>query len=335
MNLNVSYPVNNPPLDIKLSIAVIMGMPPLSMILYVPLLYIILTNRKKYNNPFYKLVVVIGLNDYVLLLHFMYWGTCLIYEQCPFGEAFNEFQMVIAMMTCYGCMLLNMLIAWNRFAAVFFHHYYDTHLFTKSMTYFYVFLVYTVSASANIPVFMFGAKIYPQWNTFWFVRQPSLQFIEIWQIGDVVFAYMLHLGLIGMYLAAFIRCYKMTGRQSTEQLKTNRRFLYMAAINGIPCLTYVNCYHFGSELSAHFFAMLCMILTPFVYMWFNAELRQDLMRLMCRSSDAYSRGTSQIFPSSTIKGQSQAISNNNLAASLAAELVADNNLMNLSSNVQQ
>uniref|UniRef100_A0A914CY35 G-protein coupled receptors family 1 profile domain-containing protein n=1 Tax=Acrobeloides nanus TaxID=290746 RepID=A0A914CY35_9BILA len=279
MNLTRTYPVDDPPLDVKLSMFILIGFPPLSILLYIPLIYTILTKREKYHNPFYKLVIAIGLNDYILLLHLIYMGFCLMKGECPISETFNAIQMALAMMGCYGCMLLNLLMAWNRFSAVFFYRNYESVLFTEKMVYVYIVMVYIIAICANIPSFVFGVKFYPAWGTFWFVKQPAIAFIEFWQIFNLVFAYLLHIGLIGLYLTAFIKCYKMSKESTTDHLKLNRRFLYMAAITGIPCLAYVNCYHFGPSLSADFFAMLCMVITPFIYIWFNKELRKDVLCL--------------------------------------------------------
>jgi hypothetical protein len=158
MNLTRTYPVDDPPLDVKLSMFILIGFPPLSILLYIPLIYTILTKREKYHNPFYKLVIAIGLNDYILLVHLIYMGFCLMNGECPISETFNAFQMALAMMGCYGCMLLNLLMAWNRFSAVFFYNRYESVLFTEKMVYVYIAMVYIIAICANIPSFLYGVK---------------------------------------------------------------------------------------------------------------------------------------------------------------------------------
>ena len=84
-------------------------------------------------------------------------GFCLKNGECPISETFNAFQMCLAMMGCYGCMLLNLLMAWNRFSAVFFYNRYES-LFTEKMVYVYIVMVYIVAICANIPSFVYGVK---------------------------------------------------------------------------------------------------------------------------------------------------------------------------------
>src|SRR3569833_2234827 len=76
LNRNLTAHIN-PPVEQKLSIFFLTVMPPIGILLYMPLLYLIITRRKKYNNPFYKLVLAVSLNDHVLLLHFIYMGVCI------------------------------------------------------------------------------------------------------------------------------------------------------------------------------------------------------------------------------------------------------------------
>uniref|UniRef100_A0A914CM67 G-protein coupled receptors family 1 profile domain-containing protein n=2 Tax=Acrobeloides nanus TaxID=290746 RepID=A0A914CM67_9BILA len=108
---------------------------------------------------------------------------------------------------------------------------------------------------------------------------PSDEFLRIWKICDLVLSYSLHALIVIMYIAAFISYRRMSLQMYYLQQK-NRRFLYQAMLNSIPCLLYINCYHFNVATIELFLAELCMVMNPFVYLWFNTELRHDFFSLI-------------------------------------------------------
>lgn len=73
----------------QVNIALLFGIPPWGILLYMPLLYLILTQRKKYPNPFYTLVLMVSINDLYWLFYFLYSGACLAMGTCPGGDIVN------------------------------------------------------------------------------------------------------------------------------------------------------------------------------------------------------------------------------------------------------
>uniref|UniRef100_A0A914EJ17 7TM GPCR serpentine receptor class x (Srx) domain-containing protein n=1 Tax=Acrobeloides nanus TaxID=290746 RepID=A0A914EJ17_9BILA len=92
-----------------------------------------------------------------MLLHLMYIGVCLARGECLGGDLVNTVLMKLAVYSCYMCMLLNLFVAWNRFAAVFFYLKYDK-LFNRRMFIFYYASALILSAIANIPGWKYGMK---------------------------------------------------------------------------------------------------------------------------------------------------------------------------------
>lgn len=108
--------------------------------LYIPLIYLILKYRKKYSQSFYTLVLFVSINDLYCLCRFTYEGICSLFDYCSDGTV-SFISILLAAFSYYMCMLLNLIIAWNRFSAVYLFLYYEKKIFTTKMI-----IVYYVSA---------------------------------------------------------------------------------------------------------------------------------------------------------------------------------------------
>jgi tryptophan-rich sensory protein len=81
------------------------------------------------------------------------------------------------------------------------------------------------------------------------------------------------------YIAAYI-AYRKEKAQLSQKHRTNRRFLYQAMFSALPCLMFINCYHFNIATLELLLAEICAMVNPFVYLWFNSELRKDFLEIV-------------------------------------------------------
>ena len=84
----------------------------------------------------------------------------------------------------------------------------------------------------------------------------------------------------------------------TSQLKKERRLLIQAVISGSPCFVLMTCHHLIHFPFLEILAgELCVGIDPVVYMWFNKDIRSDLLELIGYTNYAgrfHSSG--QVFP---------------------------------------
>uniref|UniRef100_A0A914CUF3 7TM GPCR serpentine receptor class x (Srx) domain-containing protein n=1 Tax=Acrobeloides nanus TaxID=290746 RepID=A0A914CUF3_9BILA len=132
------------------------------IILYIPLIYLLLRYRSRYSQAFYTLVLFMSFNDFYCLCRFTFEAVISLIEFVPDGTIYY-ISNLLAAFSYYMCMFLNLMIAWNRFSAVFFYTYYENFLFGTKMIIVYYVTAILISASMVVLMFYGGLWFNLEW----------------------------------------------------------------------------------------------------------------------------------------------------------------------------
>src|SRR3569623_1466844 len=143
----------------QLMVTIMFTVTPIAMFLHLAFMYIILSSKKrqKYKNAFYQQVLVISTTDIYWSGYVFYQGFCNVLDQCPFGELGNVIISTGAQYMFFLCMNMDMLIAFNRFAAIILAGKYER-IFCLKKGIIYVLLFMVISAMECMPSWVYKKK---------------------------------------------------------------------------------------------------------------------------------------------------------------------------------
>uniref|UniRef100_A0AC35ERG4 7TM GPCR serpentine receptor class x (Srx) domain-containing protein n=1 Tax=Panagrolaimus sp. PS1159 TaxID=55785 RepID=A0AC35ERG4_9BILA len=220
--------------------------------------------------------------------YFVYQGICQILGYSLFGELGNTIIASIAQYLFYVCMNMNLLFAFNRFSAVVYGHKHET-IFSTFNGLLYIALIYLGSAIMNIPSFMFLVKYYPELGTYNYLYMPSVDFLKASIYIEMATGYAIHLAIFVLKMKSL-----------TVQHKKEQRLLIQAVLSGSPCFVFMTVHqliHF--PLLEVLAAEMCVAVDKIVYMWFNKEIRADVLEAVGIKSIFKHFGSTSVYTTST------------------------------------
>uniref|UniRef100_A0A914EFL9 7TM GPCR serpentine receptor class x (Srx) domain-containing protein n=1 Tax=Acrobeloides nanus TaxID=290746 RepID=A0A914EFL9_9BILA len=95
----------------------------------------------------------------------------------------------------------------------------------------------------------------------------------------MVFAYTIHATVFILYLMAFIRYRQL--QTKTADLKREFRLMIQGTMGSFACFIFLTFHHVWRVPTVEFLAVLfCIGSDPFVYLGFNADIRNDFLVLI-------------------------------------------------------